>query len=326
VIVCEARRVPFLGGSEGWAAAPAWLRGLDVLDDRQIDVVASHELYSFSTRQAASLADRHGAVHLVHVSETMVRNPVYRVPPYRQLTRRAIRRTDWLVCTTERARQHAIELGCDPARASVVHSGVDTDRFRPAPDGLASDPHILFVGMLRADRGADKGVLDLVAAVERVQQSIPEVELTLVGDGHLRPQLERMAADRPHLSVSTRIPRDEIPRCMQRARVLSLASKRTWKWEEQFGFVLAEAMATGLPVVATRSGAIPEVVPPWNPLAAEGDVDGLAAGLIAALGPEGERWGRQNRSWVEEHFDLRRQSGRLRDVIDAAIAAGRRQR
>lgn len=325
VVVCEAGRLPVLGGAEGWAAAPAWLRGLDRIE-RDVDVVASHELYSFTSHQAGRLARRLDALHVVHISETMRRNPVYLVPPYAQLTRRAVRSADWFVCTTERARRHAIELGCDPDRSTVVHSGVDTVAFSPRPGGRAPARRILFVGMLRANRGADKGVLDLVAAVDRVSGSIPDVELVLVGDGHLRPHLEELAATRPHLTVSARMPRDQIPRAMQDARVLALPSKRTWKWEEQFGFVLAEAMATGLPVVATRSGSIPEIVPDWNPLVDEGDVDALAEGLGAALGPAGDGWGARNRAWATAELDLGIQAGRLRTAIGEVIEAGARAR
>jgi len=72
---------------------------------------------------------------------------------------------------------------------------------------------------------------------------------------------------------------------MREARVLMLASKRAWKNEEQFGYALVEAMASGLPIVCTLSGAIPEVVPAWNCFADEGDIAGLARGLHAALGP-----------------------------------------
>ena len=320
VIVRDVGRIPFLGGTEGWAAAPAWLEGLDEIDT-EADVVASHELYSFTTRQAATLARRLGAIHVVHISETMTANPVYRVPPYRQLMRRAVREVDWFICTTHRARQHAIELGCDPDRCRVVHSGVDTSRFTPRPGGRAPEPRVLFVGMLRANRGADKGVRELVAAVEQVRATVPDVELELVGDGHLRPELEAIAAERSWLTVRTRVPRDEVPALLQRARVLSLPSKQTWKWEEQFGFVLAEAMASGLPVVATRSGAIPEVVPPWNPLVPEGEVGPLADGLVAALGPEGDEWGERNRAHTEANLDLRGQAKVLRAAIDDALAS-----
>jgi|GEM_PF-753068 len=320
-VVCDAVRIPLVGGVEGWTAAPALLRGLGDIDARSFDVVASHELYSFTTAQAARFAKRAGKPHVVHISETMPKNIVYRLPPYSLIAKRTVRSATWFACTTQRSRQHAIALGCDPDRCSVVHSGVDMERFHPDPNGLVDDPELLFVGMLRANRGADKGVLDLVAAVDRLKGQGTDLHLSIVGDGHLRAELEEMATTRPHLTIRGRVPRDEIADLMRSSRVLILPSKRTWKWEEQFGFVLAEAMASGLPVVGTKSGSIPEVVAPWNPLVTEGDVPALADGIASALGPEGERWGARNREWAIDHFSLTTQAERLRDVMAQAVTA-----
>ncbi|MFT5977530.1 MAG: glycosyltransferase involved in cell wall biosynthesis [Candidatus Azotimanducaceae bacterium] len=323
-VVCAAVRMPFIGGFEGWTAAPALLRGLGEIDPSSYDVIASHELYSFTTAQAARFAARAGKPHVIHISETMPKNIVYRLPPYSLITKRTVRSASWFACTTERARRHAIALGCDPDRCSVVHSGVDMERFHPNPAGLVSDPELLFVGMLRANRGADKGVLDLVAAVDRLKGQGTDLRLSIAGDGHLREELEEMAATRGHLEIRGRVPRDEIAGMMRSSRVLILPSKRTWKWEEQFGFVLAEAMASGLPVVGTKSGSIPEVVAPWNPLVDEGDIAALADGIWRALGSDGDDWGDRNRQWAIDHFSLTTQAERLRDVMVSAVSSAPR--
>ncbi len=174
--------------------------------------------------------------------------------------------------------------------------------------------------MLRANRGADKGVRELIGAADRLDAEGVELHLRIVGDGHLRPELDEQAKTRPFLEILGRVPRAEIPELMRSSRVLVLPSKRTWKWEEQFGFVLAEAMASGLPVAGTTCGSIPEIVAPWNPLVAEGDAAALADGIRLALGPAGEDWGRRNRVWAEDHFELATQAGRLRAALDAAVA------
>ncbi|MEN9505653.1 MAG: hypothetical protein RI958_1579 [Actinomycetota bacterium] len=323
-VVCDVARLPLLGGVEGWTAAPALLRGVRRLDPSGIDVVASHELYSFTTAQAAAFARRHGLPHVVHVSETMPDNPVYRIPPYSVITKRSLRSVTWLVCTTERARQHARVLGFDPERTTVVHSGIDTEFFHPAAR-LTPDPEVLFIGMLRANRGADKGVRELVAASDLLSARGVGHRLRMVGQGHLREELDECARSRPSLELLGRVPREQIADLLRSARVLVLGSKRTWKWEEQFGFVLAEAMASGLAVVATTCGSIPEIVAPWNPLVAEGDPDALADGIARALGPDGDEWGRKNRTWAVEHFELGAQAERIRGALESAIAQMPRQ-
>jgi glycosyltransferase involved in cell wall biosynthesis len=74
-----------------------------------------------------------------------------------------------------------------------------------------------------------------------------------------------------------------MPAVYARASCLVLASLPVWFWEEQFGMVLAEALCAGLPIVASASGAIPEVLRGQAPLFAPGDWPGLARAL--AEGP-----------------------------------------
>lgn len=318
-VVLPVRRLPVLGGHEGWTAAVAWLGGLSSLEGPPADVVVSLEAFSFGTAQAARLARRRGVPHAVLVFETLATMPLYRVPPWRPILRRTLRDADLFVCFSQKAADHLVAMGAPAARCEVVHPGVDTDLFRPAP-ALPAAPEVVFVGMLRANWGADKGVHDLVAAGERLAGEVDGFRLTMVGDGHLRPALAARAATAPWLQVPGRRPRAEIPAVLRGARVLVLPSKTTPKWEEQFGFVLVEAMASGLPVVATRSGVIPEIVPPWNPLVPEGDPAALADGIRRALGPDGDGWGRRNREHALARFDVAQQAERLRDVLAGLVA------
>lgn len=316
-VVLPASRVPWFGSHEGWTAAPAWLRNIG---DLQIvaDVFVSLELFSFSSWQAGRLAERTGTPHVVWIAETLPDMQVYRLPPWRQIAARTRTTAASFLCMTDRARRHAIDLGCDPSRCETLYPGVDVDVFTPRPAGRSRDPIVLFVGMLRADRGANKGLAALVQAGDLLAKRFDRFRLRLVGDGHLRHDLEVKARSREWLEVTGPVDRAAVPQLMQEARVLALPSQRTWKWEEQFGFVLIEAMATGLPVVGTRSGAIPEIVPPWNPLVDEGDASGLAEGLARALGPDGELWGIRNRRVVETDFALPIQAQKLAGALHRA--------
>lgn len=321
-VVLRTWRPPFVDVHEAWTAAPAWLRGLPSTDFGRVDVVGSLEIFSFSSLQASQLARARGALHVSVVAETMAGNPLYRWPPWRTIARRLRGRIDAFLCITERAREHLLELGCPPERCHAIHLGIDADVFHPAPE-LEKRPVVTFVGMLRADRGADKGVLDIVEACRRVARDVPDLELRLVGDGHLRGQLEDIAARERFVRVLPPVPRNEIAALLRESRMLVLASKRTLKWEEQFGFVLVEAMASGLPVVATRSGAIPEVVAPGNDLVDEGDVAALAAAITNALGPGAAERGRRNREHVIQHYELQSQGRVLRALLDELVATDR---
>src|SRR5207248_3739265 len=82
------------------------------------------------------------------------------------------------------------------------------------------------------------------------------------------------------------VPYSEMPAVYARAACVVLASLPTRRWEEQFGMVLAEALAAGVPVLAAASGAIPEVVGADAALFRPGDWMGLARALAAGpLGP-----------------------------------------
>jgi glycosyltransferase involved in cell wall biosynthesis len=81
-----------------------------------------------------------------------------------------------------------------------------------------------------------------------------------------------------------------MPEVYRQASCLVLASLPTWHWEEQFGMVLLEAVAAGLPIVASASGAIPEVVPEQAACFNPGDWVGLAGALRDVVSrPPGER-------------------------------------
>jgi glycosyltransferase involved in cell wall biosynthesis len=134
-----------------------------------------------------------------------------------------------------------------------------------------------------------------------------------------RRQDDRLES-RPWVEFDGSRPRAEIPRLLRASRVAIVASKARKRWAEQFGFALVEAMACGLPVVATRSGAIPEVVAAWNPLAPEGDLEALADGLRAALGPQGATCGARNLQFVQRHYELHQQGAAMRAAIEPVIA------
>ena len=115
------------------------------------------------------------------------------------------------------------------------------------------------------------------------------------------------------------VPYDELPRVYAQASCLVLASLPVPFWEEQFGMVLAEAMAAHVPIVAAASGAIPEVVGGSGTLFAPGDWQGLATTLAdgplagapgARRAPEPERL---------ERFSSGAAAARLRDAYDELL-------
>jgi glycosyltransferase involved in cell wall biosynthesis len=312
----RTRRVPYLGAPERWTAALSWFRGLNRIDPGPIDCVLSLELHNPTSLQANRLAKRLNAIHVVMVAEILPNNPLYSLPPWREVAWHISHSADGFVGGVELARSFAISKGCPPERCVVINPGIDLERFVPNPAGRAEDPVLVFVGELRPD----KGIRQVIAATEAARRCIRDLRLVIVGDGPLRQEVEAHSRRAPFIEYRGKMPRHELPAIYQQARGFILAPySRVW-WAEQFGYASIEAMATGLPVVITDCGAVRKVVPAWNPICPQNDVAALAAGIIAAMGSEGAEWGRRNRASAEERFDMRVQAGKLRTWLGELVA------
>ncbi len=171
-------------------------------------------------------------------------------PVIRQVVRRAHR----VVCNSSFTAGYIRDLGVPDSRIDVLPCiGVDTDRFHPA-DNLHMEGAVLFVGNLTLQKRPDV----LLEAFTRVSKAFPGKRLLFVGDGPQRKKLEERAG---HLGIENRVsflgavPNAELPRIYRKAHVLVLPSEK-----EGLGQVVMEAMACGLPVLASRDGGIPDLV------------------------------------------------------------------
>jgi glycosyltransferase involved in cell wall biosynthesis len=248
------------------------------------DIVHGQELGYWYSDQAARLKERMGYKLALTVWETLPFADAYRNVRTRPYRRRVLAATDLFLPTTERARL-ALELeGADPARIRVSAPGIDVERFAPPepPAPPAGPPTILSAGRLVWEKGHQ----DVLRALALLRRDGVGARAVILGRGPEEERLRRYAGD---LGVADAVelrpftPYDEMPAVYAQAACLVLASLPLWSWEEQFGMVLAEAMASALPVVASTSGAIPEVAGPHAASFAPGDWVGLAAALRDVL-------------------------------------------
>jgi len=219
------------------------------------------------------------------------------------LTRRVVDRASTVIAVSQYLRRELeTKLPAARGKTEVVDSGVDLERFTPSvPTQCHLDsPAFLCVGSL-TER---KNVVRLADAFGRLGKG----SLTFVGDGLLRPELER----RERVGVVGRVPHDEVPSWIAAADVVCQPSLL-----EPLGQSLLEAMACGKPVLATRIGGPPEFVPPEagvlvDPL----DVDALERALrtAAALPTPNEA----ALAAAAEH-DLRRQARRVEEILQRAV-------
>jgi phosphatidylinositol alpha-mannosyltransferase len=165
-----------------------------------------------------------------------------------------------------------------PGEFLVIPNGVDLERFSPdgpRPPGRAA-PTILFVGSLEPRKGLDV-LLDAIPLVRRKLGADPEV--MIVGEGSLRGSILRRARrDRGDIRLLGRVPHDEIARCYRGADLLVAPAL----YGESFGIVLLEALASGLPVIASGIEGYAEVLAgcPSARLVEPNHAEGLAAGIV----------------------------------------------
>ncbi len=173
--------------------------------------------------------------------------------------------------------------------AEVVGNGVDAGLFHrmdrdTCRRALGLDGYTVgYVGRLVEE----KGLLDLVDALEYCPNS---VKLLMVGAGPMQPVLEARAhalGRESQLSILPSRSLEELPEMMNSLDVLALPSRTTARWKEQFGRVIIEAHACGIPVIGTCSGAIPEVVDRGGWIVPERNPRALAAALVGCTASPG---------------------------------------
>ena len=143
-------------------------------------------------------------------------------------------------------------------------------------------PMIGFSGRLVPEKGVDV----LLQAVARMRARGEQVRVRIIGDGPRRLALQALAETLgvgEIVSWTGRLPTEEARHAIGELDVLVLPSLTTATWKEQFGLVLAEAMVRSVPVVGSRSGAIPEVIGDDRALFEEGDAEDLARVLSRLL-------------------------------------------
>jgi len=295
------------------AGALAWFRGLPGLrPDGDVDWVGSLELCALVTGQAQPLARRLGARSFVLTWGNDPRNPLYRLPPYRQALGRA-RRADLVVCLIEAARDHCLALGFPEDRLAVVPPPLDTERF-PPPAEPVEEPIAAFISPLAENKGIDR-VLD---AFDLVRRRVPDARLVVAGRGPLQGLVEqRAAASGGAVTYLGSLPGPEVAALLRRIAVFVTAPRPTRVWNEQFGLAYVEAMASGVPVVTTACGTNHEAVLAPS-IRVPDTVGDLADGLVHFLGDAGlrRRLAPELRRVVVERFERTQQLAALRAAFD----------
>jgi len=163
-------------------------------------------------------------------------------------TRRILREVARTAAIVAISADHARRAGDVPI-AAVIHHGIDLDLYRPGP---RVDGHLVFIGRMSPDKGVDHAVLIARAAGRplRIVTKMREPDELEYYQSCVRPILQPGDPEPEELPLHERIA------VLQSAAALV----NPIAWPEPFGLVMAEALATGTPVVVTPVGSAPEIV------------------------------------------------------------------
>jgi len=241
------------------------------------------------------------------------------------------RRADAVIATCSDEAAELVRAGVDAARITVIPCGVDIGHFTPRADDAAGDDHapmrVMVVGRLVPRKGVDLAITALGILADRGHR---DVELVIVGgsgdaasateDAEARRLMDaaRAAGVADRVRLHGRVSQADMPAVMRTADVVVCAP-----WYEPFGIVPLEAMASGVPVVASAVGGLTDsvvdgvtgiLVPPRDP-AAIAD----ALGQLRADPARRRALGRAGRDRMEHGYSWATVAARTADAYRAVI-------
>lgn len=233
---------------------------------------------------------------------------------------------DLFLCVSSFIRERVLAMGFPEARTRVHYIGEDYRAIQPRSPQEETRT-ILHVARLVEM----KGTKYLIRGFAELSRRWQDVQLVIIGDGPMRASLQALTRS---LGLEERVqflgarPHGEVLAWMRRALMLVLPSILTRSGRtEGLGMVLLEAAATGVPVVGSRIGGIPEVVVDGQTgfLVPDRDPDALASRMLCLLEEptRRRRMGEDARTHVERYFDVHAQTKVLEELYDRVLEKSR---
>ncbi len=242
------------------------------------------------------------------------------------LLRKNIEMAAGVLCGTKQAYEINKPYFREGTRAEIIpQSGVDVEIFKPDVESNFRDTYNLrgkIIFLFGAVFDERKGVFTTIQAFAQVAKKLPEGHLVMIGIGKLWSRAKEMVTQ---LDIADRVtfiewlPNSELPGIFSAVDIFVHPSEPYKDWEEQYGWVLLQASASSLPIIATRIGAIPEAVldgvtgvliPPKDPEALAAAMTGLA------LDPDKRRsMGESGRRYILDNLSHQKVAERLEKFL-----------
>ncbi|MBA3751678.1 glycosyltransferase [Candidatus Dependentiae bacterium] len=233
-----------------------------------------------------------------------------------------LKKCDLIATNCDFFRKRLLALGSDPKKTIVYHSAIDCSKFPYTYHATSNKEvtNIITVGRLVEKKGMD----DVVEAVQKVLAKGKNVHLTIIGEGYrAKKNLKKLVAQ---LGINDSVTfagwrtSAEIARYLKESDIFVLASKTARNFDQDaIPNVIKEAMASGLPVISTRHGGIPELIEDGinGCLVDEGHSDQIANRIIYLMDNPDLRatFSINGRRAVEQLFDITKKADELSDIL-----------
>lgn len=273
------------------------------------DVLQIQEPFFLYSGQVAKMAEKLDKP-LIITPFTSFNHPSSFIPPYSTSVKNSVSRSDLFILRTKKVEDYLGRFKIPDSKKVLIYHGVNLKRFYPRQKTDTGVVKILFVGQMNESKGLD----DLLAIFPKLIKEVrTKPELIICGRGGLERKVEALAEKYP-IKYLGNVSNLNLPKIYRLADIFCGPSKTVYsfgikRWEENFGFVFAESMASGLPIVTTDCGAIKEVVGEGNFVNKERDQKALFLSLFQLIQDSKLRrkMGLANRFRSEKLFDMRRQ-------------------
>ncbi len=279
---------------------------------RGFDIAHVAETYYHYTRQAIRAKEKGIVKKVVSTVWEIIPGNNEGIWGRKRFKRIAREGVDHFIAVTELAKKALLEEGVDGEKITVIPMGVDLKRFHPAKNYHLGGGRILCVARLVPE----KGIGELVTAFGRLRQKYPNLTLTLVGEGPLKNKYSKVPG-----IIFKSVPYQKIQKVYQEADIFCLPSKTIKYWQEQFGMALVEAMACGLPILTTKTGAIGEVCGEAAIYVKPGDADDLQMKLEGLIADSSVRikLAKKARSRAEEKYDHKKIAAKIDFIYQTVL-------
>ena len=272
-------------------SAPVWFSGRvgahvynpwkirQVINDFKPDVIQlEEEIFSLCALEVAFWAKRYDIPLVVFGWENQLRS----LPRFRRWVRDFImERTDLYLAGNQDGAEVMRHWNYQGQIEVMPQIGVDTKLFAPTESQKSDTVNIGFLGRIAPEKGLDI----LFDAVSQLKENL-DFQVTVCGSGNSEAELRQQAEQQ---QISDRIiwrgavPHELAPVELSKFDVLVLPSRSIATWKEQFGHVIIEAMAMGIPVIGSSCGEIPHVIARQDLVFFEGNSEALAEILQRAV-------------------------------------------